>query len=170
MFRRHSYGWSAPFSRLSLVGAGPLRNHRLNILPSVGEAKNITEFRAFVKKAPLVSLRFHLERGDFLKWLMYIKQPGLAARVRKLKGDSWDIRGELSYALSPPRKKAVKKKAKKKKVKRKTTKKKKTVKKKVKKKLVKKKPVKKKKKVVKKKPAKKKKKSVKKKPAKKKKK
>lgn len=84
----------------------------------VGEAKSLEEFRELVKKVPMESLRFHLGRKDFIKWLMYMKQPGLAARVRKIKTDSWDFRGDLAYALTVPKpKKPVKRKpAKKKKV------------------------------------------------------
>lgn len=68
----------------------------------VGEARTVEELRERVKKVPIESLQFHLDRGDFVKWLMYMKELGIAARVRAMK-DVVDIRGELLYALSPPR-------------------------------------------------------------------
>jgi len=74
----------------------------------VGEARDLEEFKRLVKKVPLKSLEFHFERGDFVKWLMYIKEPGVAARVRTMK-DVIDLRGELLYALSPPKPKKSKK-------------------------------------------------------------
>jgi len=74
----------------------------------VGEARDLEELRKLVKKVPLESLEFHFERGDFVRWLMYIKEPGVAARIRAMKGVI-DLRGELLYALSPPKPKKPKK-------------------------------------------------------------
>jgi hypothetical protein len=80
----------------------------------VGEARDVGEFKKLMRDVPMESLKFHFERGDFVKWLMHRREPGLAARVRAIKASSWDLRGDLVYALDAPHPKPTKRTAKKK--------------------------------------------------------
>jgi hypothetical protein len=69
-------------------------------------AINVKEFYVAVKKVPLKSLEFHLERGDFEKWLSFICMDNLSKEVKtirlsKLSGEA--LRRQLLKAIDKVR-------------------------------------------------------------------
>ena len=48
-------------------------------------ALNLEKFYKIIKKIPLKSIEFHLQRGDFERWLDLIEMPKLAKEVEKVR-------------------------------------------------------------------------------------
>lgn len=65
----------------------------------VGRAKNIDELVKLILECPLTSIIYHANRGHFAKWLEIIGYEKLAEQVKKIKGDTEEVRSRLIQTL-----------------------------------------------------------------------
>ncbi|MFQ5758510.1 MAG: hypothetical protein ACE5IF_02385 [Candidatus Bathyarchaeia archaeon] len=71
--------------------------------PLFEEAFNLGDFWEKIRKIPVPSLEFHLERGDFAKWIRDVfEETQLAERIERIYNTGEDLRRELLNALLNP--------------------------------------------------------------------
>jgi len=61
----------------------------------IGKARNMREFVALLKAAPLASVLYHANGGHFAPWLEFMGQKMIAAKVRSVKGRDEGVRKSL---------------------------------------------------------------------------
>lgn len=61
----------------------------------VGKARNVREFVALLKGAPLPSVLYHANGGHFSPWLEFMGQRVIASKARGIRGKDESVRMAL---------------------------------------------------------------------------